>query len=266
MNLQKKTQTEGTAAAKAAGKPGRKASGLRELSPEAARLAISRATLALVQAGTRGPSAAPVSPDVATRRAEAAERSAVREVRGAVLMQTQVGERTMPAMSRSAVAPTLERLLQGDVRFGVVPMAEADGEVRMKAVVRGDGGLSKLRQIGVPIELVKTAEAFLNDVEGARIGKLTASYGEGGGGATSAEPERMLMAMQRLIRAQEALNASDRVVLWGVLVFGLNLADMGHATDGGRALTDDRMRERAALRLEIALERIRPHYLAEGRA
>lgn len=232
-------------------KPGRKASGLRELSPEAARLAISTATLELVQAGVGGWSG--------LAKADGALRVAARKVGEAERFAGRIGERLGYAM-----APTLERLLQGDVRFGVVPVAD-EGGVRMKAVVRGDGGVSRLRQAGVPLELVRTAEAFLEDVERARIGKLTASYGEGGGGATAAEPERVVAAIQRLVAAQEALNTQDRVVLWGALVFGLSMEDIGHATDGGRMASRQRMIERAGLRLEIALERIRPHYQRDGR-
>ena len=237
-------------------KAGRRASGLRDLSPEAARLAIMLQSLELARSA---PAAGEVeTATAASRRLRAARIASVSRVEGAVSFRDGIGRQ----LGR-AETPTLERLLMGDVVLARVDVPE-DGVVQVQRVVRGDGGVSRLRAAGVPAALIFTAEAFLRDVEAARIGKLTASYGEGLGGGCSAEPERMLMAMQRLLKAQRDLNAMDRMVLWGALVFGLSFHDVGHATDGERTAVKKRLIERGQLRLEVALERIKPAYDARG--
>lgn len=211
-------------------KPGRKASGLRELPPEAARLAVSAAAHAAVVA--------------------------------ALGMQDELRRAT-----GYGSVPTLERLLRGDVERTSVLVAD-DGEVSVQPVLRAGSGAGEQWTKGLEPNLVLVGEAFVRDVERATIGKLTGSYGEGCGGGTAAEPERLAAAMQRLIQAQECLTAKERTTVWGVLVFGLSMTDAGWATDGAR-LGGVRvgLSDAAALRLEAALERMAPYYLARaGRA
>lgn len=208
-------------------KPGRKASGLRDLSPDAARYVVCKASLAAV------------------RRAEVLRTTAAK----------------LPGAT--GAAPSLERMLKGDLEIAAVMVVD-DGEVTLQPVLRSTAYDKQLRAAGVPAELVFVAKAFAADVEGSTIGKLTGSYGEGFGGGASAEPERVLMAMDRLVKAQAKLNRSERFTVWSALVFSLPLVDIGWALYGGRGWTRTHLTEAAALLLEAALERMQPWYLAHA--
>lgn len=208
-------------------KPGRKPSGLRDLTPEAARYAVCKASLSAV------------------RRAEAM-RAKASKLPGA-----------------TGAAPSLERMLKGDLDIAAVLVVE-DGEVTLQPVLRSTAYDKQLLQAGVPADLVFVAKAFTSDVEGSTIGKLTGGYGEGFGGGATAEPERVLVAMDRLVKAQEKLNRNERFTVWSALVFGLPLVDIGWALYGGRGWTRTHLTEAAALHLEASLERMQPWYLAHA--
>jgi hypothetical protein len=237
------------AAKPAARKAGRKASGLRDLPPEAARLAVSRAALELLEAGRE---ATPVEVKAVTRRA-------VTVVEGAVTLQREARQ-----VGAGGGAPTLERLLRGDVEMASIKVVD-DGQVRMQPVVRGDATGSRLKAAGVPEDLRWTAERFLGDVEAATIGRLTASYGEGLGGGRAAEPERLVVSLDRLARAQAVLTPKERTAVWAHLVFGLSLTDTGWAVNGERSGSRKEPLIAAGLIfVEAGLERMHPHYQARG--
>lgn len=212
------------------GKPGRKSSGLKALTPEQARYAVNKAMVSVV-------------------RAAAGLQDAAARLPGAV-----------------DGAPSLARILQGDLTVASMLVADPDsGEVALRPVLRSSDHEKRLRSAGVPPELLFVAAAFVRDVDGATVGKLTSSYGEGLGGGTAGEPERVFAAMQRLTRAQSGLNRGERFTVWAALVFGLTLNDIGWALYGGRfGSHPGRLIDAAALVLEGALERMQPWYLAHA--
>jgi hypothetical protein len=208
-------------------KPGRKPSGLRDLKPEAARLSVLKAAAKLV------------------REAEVLRKAAGK----------------LPGAKDGV--PSLERALKNDLFFASTPVAE-DGHITIQPVLKSKAYEDQLRRAAVPARLHYTAKAFTADVEGAVIGKLTASYGEGLGGGSAAEPERLMIAVDRLTKAQHLLTRNERFALWASLVLNLPLVDIGHALYGGRGLDQVRLTERAALILECALERLEVHYQARA--
>jgi hypothetical protein len=159
--------------------------------------------------------------------------------------------------------PSLERALKNDLFFASTPVAE-DGAIVIQPVLKSKAYEDQLRRAAVPAWLHYTAKAFSADVEGAVIGKLTASYGEGLGGGSAAEPERLLLAVDRLTKAQHLLTRNERFALWSSLVLNLPLHDIGHSLYGGRGLDRVQLTERAALLLECALERMQNHYQSRG--
>jgi hypothetical protein len=206
-------------------KRGRKGSGLKDLSPEAARYVISGWSL-----------------------------SAVRE---AVALQGRA-----QALGPHGQAPTLERALKGDLGFAVALESEYS-HLRPRVVLKAQTVRDQLISADVDVDYADVAEGFLADVAGAQIGKLTASYGEGLGGGTSAEPERFVIAVDRLARAQAKLSAKQRAALWGVLVFNLSLADVGYAVAGEKetfACSPHKLRAAGSLLLEGALHAMLPLY------
>ncbi|ATC26486.1 hypothetical protein [Caulobacter vibrioides] len=241
------------------GKAGRKASGLRDLSPEAARLAISRAALKAIET--------PLPADMSAaaqqaRRAEIARVGLKREanlVRGAVALQ----QTAIKATGMSGGVPTLERLLREDVSIASLQTVE-DGEFAIRPVMRSKTMQEVLVGCGVERAVAWAGEEFIADVERATIGRLTASYGEGLGGAATAEPLRVLQALDRLGRAQERLTRKERVAVWGFLVLGMSATDVGWALVGN-ALAKSKggerdMRTATALVVEAALERMAVFY------
>lgn len=241
------------------GKAGRKASGLRDLSPEAARLAIGRAALAAVEA--------PVSTDLSpaareAARAEVARKAlgqAVKVVRGAVSLQRAV----VRATGETGGVPTLERLLREDVAVAGLQTAD-DGEFTIRPVLRSKTMQEVLLDCGVDRTVAWAADQFMADVERSTIGRLTASYGEGIGGASAAEPLRVLQALDRLGRAQSRLTHKERLATWGFLVLGMTATDVGWALIGdklGKPKGGERdMRTATALVVEAALERMAVFY------
>ncbi|PLR25075.1 hypothetical protein SGCZBJ_12635 [Caulobacter zeae] len=245
------------------GKPGRKASGLRELSAAEARLAISRAALRAIEAPLpadldRGRQAA--VREVIAREATKEEANTVR--RAVALRQT--GARLG---GKDGVVPTLERLLREDIAVASVQVADA-GEFTVRPVMRAKTMAEVLVATGVDKKLARTAEMFAMDVERATIGRLTASYGEsGGGGNATAEPLRILQALDRLGRALERLTRKERAATWGFLVLGMTATDVGWALIGdslrGPANGEKDMRTATALIVEAALERMSVFYDAQ---
>lgn len=206
-------------------KPGRKASGLRDLPPAAARLAINEAALSAV--------------------------------RSALATRTAFVERT----GRSGGLPTLERMMREDVHLSSVRAMGDDGVLEIRPVLRCATLSEQLLKAGFDERSAWVAEKFARDVEASTIGKLTGSYGEGRGGATSSEPERVLIAIDRLQKATEKLNAQERTAVWAVLVFGLSMTDTGWAVAGSRmGQSRGRLNDAAWLILAAALERMAPHY------
>lgn len=240
------------------GKAGRKASGLRDLSPEAARLAISRAALRAIE--TPLPADMPAAAQQA-RRAEIARVGLKREanaVRGAVALQ----QTAIKATGMSGGVPTLERLLREDVSIASLQTVE-DGEFAVRPVMRAKGLREVLIDLGIESPHARTAEMFTADVERATIGRLTASYGEGIGGAATAEPLRVLQALDRLGRAQERLNRQERTAVWGFLVLGMTATDVGWALVGHKfGARRELLSNATALIVEAGLERMTPFYEA----
>lgn len=245
------------------GKPGRKASGLRDLSPEAARLAISRAALRAIEAPLPGDMPKDAQ---AARRAEIA-RVSLKPEANAVRRAVNLGERVVRATGRIDGVPTLERLLREDVAVGSLQTIE-DGEFSIRPVMRAKTMTEVLLASGIDKGLARAAEMFAMDVERATIGRLTASYGEGVGGAVTAEPLRLLQAMDRLGRAQERLTRKERAATWGFLILGMTATDVGWALIGDRlkrpAEGERDMRTATALVVEAALERMSVFYNAVG--
>lgn len=214
--------------AKPKGKPGRKASGLRGLTPEQARHVVSKAAL--------------------------------KAVREAVALQGRVVKET----GMAGGVPTLERLLRGDVEMTQVLVAE-EGEVHLRPAMMTASLETRLEDAGLSQRLAWVAGKFVADVEGVRIGKLTASYGEGTGGGQADEALRVVIRMRRLVAAQAMLTPKERTAVWGLLVFGLNMTDVGWALAGDRfGARGEPLRNASALLLEGALERMAPHYEARG--
>jgi hypothetical protein len=212
----------------ARGKPGRKASGLRDLPPAAARLAINEAAL--------------------------------KAVRQALALQDDFRKRS----GMSGGLPTLERMIRADVVLDQVKVPEA-GEVHLRPVLRASTLTEQLLKAGFDRRSAWTGERFARDVEASTIGKLTGSYGEGRGGGTASEPERVLIAVDRVRRATEPLNRQERTAVWSVLVFGLSMTDTGWALAGERmGSARPRLNDAAWLFLAAALERMAPYYEALG--
>jgi hypothetical protein len=208
-------------------KPGRKASGLRDLPPEAARYAVNKAMVAVVH-------------------------DALHLQRDAAKLPGSLGG-----------APTLARMLKGDLEIASLRVVE-DGEVALRPVLRSTRHIVQMREAGVPEQLLFTAAAFTAAVDGATIGKLTGGYGEGFGGGASPEPERVLCNIDLLAKASKDLTSAERFTVWSALVFGLALHDIGWSLYGMRGWTKTRMIEAAALHLECGLERMEPWFLARA--
>lgn len=242
-------------------RPGRKASGLRDLSPEAARLAISRAALRAIEA-PMPTDLTPVQRDV--RRAEIA-RVALKPEANTVRRAVGLADRAVKATGMSGGIPTLERLLREDVAIGSLQTVE-DGQFAIRPVMRSKTMRDVLLAAGVERHLARTAEMFTADVERASIGRLTASYGEGLGGGVTAEPLRVLEALDRLGRAQERLTRKERTAVWGYLVLGISATDVGWALVGhamAKPTGGERdMRTATALICEAGLERMSVFYEA----
>lgn len=245
------------------GRAGRKASGLRDLSPEAARLAISRAALRAIEA--------PLPADMprgeqGARRVEI-RRQALKSEANTVRRAVDLGDRAIKATGMSGGVPTLERLLREDVAIGSLQTVE-DGEFAIRPVMRAKTMTEVLLACGIDRKLARTAEMFTVDVERSTIGRLTASYGEGRGGAATAEPLRLLQAMDRLGKAQERLTRKERAATWGFLILGMTATDVGWAMIGDRlkgpAEGERDMRTATALIVEAALERMSLFYDAVG--
>lgn len=231
------------------GKRGRKASGLRDLQPELALAAITGASV---------------------------------EVCRHVLKQ---GERAEQIAGQAA--PTLERMLKADVLVQGVEVEEA-GITRVRALVRADtaeaaavasamtalvsagrpgSAEQMLGKEGVDRRFVRTAGMFLRDVEAARPGALSASYSADrvDGGRFRTEQERVAFACERLVKAQTGLTRDERAAVWGVLVFGLPLADVGWAAAGRLVGTrPEALIAAGGILLLSALERMTPHYQREA--
>lgn len=209
-------------------KPGRKASGLRDLPPSAARLAVNAAAL--------------------------------KAVREALALRTEFTKRS----GMSGGLPSLERMIRQDVVLDSVKVPEA-GEIHLRPVLRATTLAEQMMKLGFDQGRAWVAERFVRDIESATIGKLTASYGEGLGGGTSSEPERVLIAIDRVRKATECLNRQERTAVWSVLVFGLSMTDTGWALAGGRmGQSRARLNDAAWLFLDAALERMAPHYVRLG--
>lgn len=208
-------------------KPGRKASGLRDLSPEAARYAVTREMVAAVG----------VAENLRRRVAK------------------------LPGLTDGQ--PSLARALKADLEIVSMVVVD-DGHVHMQPVLRSTDYERQLRQAGVPEALMFTAKAFAANVNGATLGKLTSSYGDGAGGGSAAEPERFLVQVDMLNKATAALTRNERFAVWSALVFGLPLVDIGWALFGGRGWTRTHLTEAAALLFEAGLERMQPWYMAHA--
>lgn len=209
-------------------KRGRKASGLRGLPPAAAALAINLEALAVVKRA------------LSTR------------------------ERMRVETGMAGGLPTLERLMRDDVAMTQIKVPEA-GDVSLHPVLRATTLEQQLIKAGLDEGRAWTGERFARDVEAMTIGKLTASYGEGLGGGQSAEPMRVVIAMDRVARATASLNRQERTAVWAILVFGLSMTDLGWSLYGHRA-GNRRMGlvDAAWLFLDAALEKMQPFYMAEG--
>jgi len=209
-------------------KRGRKASGLRGLPPAAAALAINLEALAVVKRA------------LSTR------------------------ERMRVETGMAGGLPTLERLMRDDVAMTQIKVPEA-GDVSLHPVLRATTLEQQLIKAGLDEGRAWTGERFARDVEAMTIGKLTASYGEGLGGGQSAEPMRVVIAMDRVALATKSLNRQERTAVWAILVFGLSMTDLGWSLYGHRA-GGRRMGlvDAAWLFLDAALEKMQPFYMAEG--
>jgi hypothetical protein len=164
-------------------KPGRKASGLRDLPPEAARYAVNKAMVAVVHDALHLQRDAAKLPGSTRRRAD------------------------------------LARMLKGDLEIASLRVARMarwrSGRCCAPPPHRADA------EAGVPEQLLFTAAAFTAAVDGATIGKLTGGYGEGFGGGASPEPERVLCNIDLLAKASKDLTSAERFTVWSALVFGL---------------------------------------------
>lgn len=211
-------------------KRGRKASGLRGLPPAAAALAINLEALAVVKRA------------LSTR------------------------ERMRVETGMAGGLPTLERLMRDDVAMTQIKVPEA-GDVSLHPVLRATTLEQQLIKAGLDEGRAWTGERFARDVEAMTIGKLTASYGEGLGGGQSAEPMRVVIAMDRVALATKSLNRQERTAVWAILVFGLSMTDLGWSLYGHRAGgRRQRLVDAAWLFLDAALEKMQPFYMAEGEA
>lgn len=209
-------------------KRGRKASGLRGLPPAAAALAINLEALAVVKRA------------LSTR------------------------ERMRVETGMAGGLPTLERLMRDDVAMTQIKVPEA-GDVSLHPVLRATTLEQQLIRAGLDEGRAWTGERFARDVEAMTIGKLTASYGEGLGGGQSAEPMRVVIAMDRVTLATKSLNRQERTAVWAILVFGLSMTDLGWSLYGHRAGgRRQRLVDAAWLFLDAALEKMQPFYMAEG--
>lgn len=209
-------------------KRGRKASGLRGLPPAAAALAINVQALAVVKRA------------LSTR------------------------ERMRVETGMAGGLPTLERLMRDDVAMIQIKVPEA-GDVSLHPVLRAVTLEQQLIKAGLDEGRAWTGERFARDVEAMTIGKLTASYGEGLGGGQSAEPMRVVIAMDRVAQATKSLNRQERTAVWAILVFGLSMTDLGWSLYGHRAGgRRQRLVDAAWLFLDAALEKMQPFYMAEG--
>lgn len=231
---------------------------LRGFSPEAAKLAVSTATLLKQEAKGAPARLRDLTPD----QAEALlNRSALAVVRQAV----EVRE-TLRRETKMADGPTLERLMAGDCQIAEILVPE-EGRLTARRIVRAQSLMQRLMKAGHSQDKAWTGERFARDVEAMMIGNLTANY-EGGASSkarTSAEPERMLIAMQRVHRATGKLTRKERAAAWGALVFGMSMTDLGYALWGGQfGRAELRLRDAAWLSLEAALERMTPFYMAIG--
>jgi|GEM_PF-6365997 len=209
-------------------KRGRKASALRGLPPAAAALAINLEALAVVKRA------------LSTR------------------------ERMRVETGMAGGLPTLERLMRDDVAMTQIKVPEA-GDVSLHPVLRAATLEQQLIKAGLDEGRAWTGERFARDVEAMTIGKLTASYGEGLGGGQSAEPMRVVIAMDRVALATKSLNRQERTAVWAILVFGLSMTDLGWSLYGHRAGgRRQRLVDAAWLFLDAALEKMQPFYMAEG--
>lgn len=227
---------------------------LKGLSPEAQKLAVSASGLVKQETAR-----------IRDLTPEEAEALLVRSALAAVRQAADLRE-TLRRETKMADGPTLERLMLGDCQMTEILVPE-DGRLTTRRIVRAESLMQRLLKAGHSQDKAWTGERFARDVEAMTIGKLTASY-EGSASSlsrTSAESERMLIAMQRVHRATGKLSRKERMAAWGALVFGWSMTDLGYALWGkqfGHAQL--RLRDAAWLSLEAALERMAPHYMAVG--
>jgi len=173
---------------------------------------------------------------------------------------------TLRRETKMADGPTLERLMRGDCEMVEILVPE-DGRLSQRRILRSGTLMQRLLKAGHGTDRAWTGERFAQDVEAMTIGKLTANYGGGASAQTrtSAEPERMLVALQRVHRATRTLSRKERAAAWGALVFGMSMTDLGYALYGHKfGQAEPRLRDAAWLFLDAALERMAPFYLAIG--
>jgi hypothetical protein len=213
------------------GKAGRKASGLRDLSPDAARLVVCAGAEQVVAAAVR--------------------------------LDREINQKTAHA------GPTLLRLLRQDVEVTqmMVPDEARDGEMTMQAVVRatGDQLVRRMQLVGFSPELRRTAVNFAADVEKVSVGsRLTANLsGVGGASGSTDHAGDQLVRMERLAQAQALMNLKERSAVWAYVVFGLPLSDIGWMVGGARVRTAS-LGDVAYLFVEGGLERMQRWYMARG--
>lgn len=133
------------------------------------------------------------------------------------------------------ILPTLDRVIRGDVQ--IVDLAGSEGAGLVKAL-RVPGLAARLRKVGVADELAAVAVRFACDFEKARIGGMVANYdGYSGGVKRSSEPERWCIAIDRLAKASDKLEADERVVVFAYVMLDMSAADTGNLLCGD--LTSD---------------------------
>lgn len=238
-------------------KPGRKTSALRGLSPEAAQLAVTIAALDLAEQMA--------SPDWTPARRPMAEEDAAHEARQTV-RELERRRRNMVKVTGHA-APAIELVWRRDLDVARLTAPDGQGGLKVEYVVRAgtDGLASRLAAAKFSAELIQVAAMFAADVEKSRVGRLTASYGEGIGGGQLDPAGAQAIRMERLTRSQSQLTRKERAALWAFVVFGIAWQDIGWFLVGERLGASVHARNGAAiLVVECALERMAPFYMAQA--
>ena len=249
------TRSKATKKKGAGAKPGRKASGLRGLSPEAAQLVVTIAALDLAEQMAR--------PDWKPSMQRGAEMCAADDALYTV-RELERRRRNMTKVTGHA-APGIEQVWKQDLDVARMTSPDGEGGIKVEYVVRSgtDGLATRLTAAKFAPNLIQVAAMFAGDVERSRVGRLTSSYGEGIGGAQLDPAGAQAVRMERLTRSQEMLTRKERSALWAFVIFGLSWQDIGWFLVGERFGTAHAPQcNSAMLVVEGALERMAPFYLA----